>query len=215
MSFFGFYSDTYGNLSEFHPFKNGSADSSGVRTVSKGTSGGGNRVRGGATHRVYPPIWKWTNVPQKSSSSNHQFSWEIVHKMVTFWSHLMLLMCCWRMQWWLPWISMGNGKVISHHTSGCYGKSIAHKVSCLVLGTECKVRREATDLEQQSRTFLEDMGVGQKITLRDRRLVSHFFLFGFSRFPFFFLRVFFSKGWDEVGDGVACNKAYIYLFGSR
>ena len=76
-----------------------------------------------------PPLKIFTNVPQKSSSSNHQFSWEIVHKMLTFWSHLMLLMCCWRMQWWLPWISMGNGKVISHHTSGCYGKSIAHKVS--------------------------------------------------------------------------------------
>eukprot|EP00434_Breviolum_minutum_P015879 symbB.v1.2.013993.t1/scaffold1009.1/size144543/1 len=38
--------------------------------------------------------------------------------------------------------------------------------------TECEeVRREATDLEQQSRTFLEDMGVGQKITLRDRSLL--------------------------------------------
>ena len=110
---------------------------------------------------------------------------------------------------------MGNGKVISHHTSGCYGKSIAHKVSFLVLGTECKVRREATDLEQQSRTFLEDMGVGQKITLRDRRLVSHFFFVRVFKVSIFFLRVFFSKGWDEVGDGVACNKAYIYLFGSR
>lgn len=97
---------------------------------------------------------------------------------------------------------MGNGKVISHHTSGCYGKSIAHKVSFLVLGTECKVRREATDLEQQSRTFLEDMGVGQKITLRDRRLVSHFFCSGFQGFHFFFESFFFPKGGMRWGMGL-------------
>ena len=46
----------------------------------------------------------------------------------------------------------------------------------LVLGTECQVRREATDLEQQSRTFLEDMGVGSKDhVLSDPRLYSSLF----------------------------------------
>lgn len=215
MSFFGFYSDTYGNLSEFHPFKNGSADSSGVRTVSKGTSGGGNRVRGGATHRVYPPHLKMNKCP----SEKFIFQPSIFMGDCTQNGHFLVPLD-------VVDVLLKNAMMV---TMDFYGKWKGNFTSYIWMLWEKHSTQsfffspwywmQGTTWGNGLGTTIQDVFGGHGGWSKDHSAWSEV---GFSLFfvrvfkvSIFFLRVFFSKGWDEVGDGVACNKAYIYLFGSR